>query len=109
MTVVVLTVFIITVVIVTLVIVIVVIVTVVFVTIVIVTVVIVTVVQGLGYFYIAKLKISQEQTRPICRHCPLGAGLPSGLCGKEGALPAVTGLTDQMDYLILVIFNKELE
>ena len=39
----------------------------------------------------------------------LGAGLPSGLCGKEGALPAVTGLTDKMDYVILVNFNKEQE
>ena len=45
----------------------------------------------------------------ICRYCPLGAGLPSGLCGKEGTLPAVTGLTNQMDYLILISFNKELE
>ena len=33
----------------------------------------------------------------------------SGLCGMEGGLPAVTGLTDQMDYLILLTFNKELD
>ena len=30
-----------------------------------------------------------------CRLCPLDAVLSSGLFGKEGALPPVTGLTDQ--------------
>ena len=44
----------------------------------------------------------------------LGAGLPSGLCGKggkgeRGSLLAVTGLTDYMGYLILVTLNKEQE
>ena len=33
--------------------------------------------------------------RPICRLRPLDAVLSSGLCGKEGALPPVTGLTVQ--------------
>ena len=47
---------------------------------------------------------------PICSHCLLIAGLPSELCGKEGALPVVTDLADQMDYLIMVTFiNKDLE
>ena len=32
---------------------------------------------------------------PICRLRPLDAVLSSGLCGKEGALPPVTGLTVQ--------------
>ena len=31
----------------------------------------------------------------ICRLRPLDAVLSSGLCGKEGALPPVTGLTGQ--------------
>ena len=43
--------------------------------------------------------------RRICRHCPLSAGLPRvGYLERAGALPAVTGLTDQMD-LILVTLN----
>ena len=32
-----------------------------------------------------------EGSAPICRLRPLDAGLSSGLCGKEGALPPVTG------------------
>ena len=53
--------------------------------------------------------MARELPGLIYRHCPLPGVLPSGQCGKEGALPAVTGLTDQMDYLILVTINKELE
>ena len=50
-----------------------------------------------------------RRREPIYCHCPLVAGLPSGLCGKKEPLHTVTGSTDQMDYLILVTFNKDLE
>ena len=46
------------------------------------------------------MEVRQKQgLRPICCHSPLGAGLPIGKGG--GALPAVTGLTNQMDYIIV--------
>ena len=38
---------------------------------------------------------ADRPTISICRLRPLDAALSSGLCGKEGALPPVTGLTDQ--------------
>ena len=40
---------------------------------------------------------------------PTGCWAAQWAMWKRGALPPVTGLTDQMDYLILVTFNKELE
>ena len=40
-------------------------------------------------------ELTKLKTKPICRLRPLDAVLPSGLCGKERALPPVTGLTVQ--------------
>ena len=39
--------------------------------------------------------LTWHQATPICRLRPLDAVLSSWLCGKEGALPPVTGLTVQ--------------
>ena len=36
-------------------------------------------------------------------------GSPVSFVEREGALPAVTGLTDQMEYVILVTFKKDQE
>ena len=43
----------------------------------------------------APASIYPVRAAPICRLRPLDAVLSSGLCGKEGALPPVTGLTVQ--------------
>ena len=37
-----------------------------------------------------------SHTKQMCRLSQLDVGLSSGLCGKEGALPPVTGLTVQI-------------
>ena len=37
------------------------------------------------------VQCSAVQCSAICRLCPLDAVLSSGLCGKEGTLPPVTG------------------
>ena len=49
-----------------------------------------------------------EKFFTIRRHYPLaGCWAAKGAMWKGGALPAVTGLTDLMDYVILVTFKKE--
>ena len=42
------------------------------------------------------IKENNVASIPICRLRPLDAVLSSGLCGKGGALPPVTGLTVQI-------------
>ena len=45
--------------------------------------------------YAVNNAVAEVKDVPICRLRPLDAVLSSGLCGKEGALPPVTGLTVQ--------------